>query len=485
MLILIAVISISIVFNLMCDNLKLHNEISNVPNIANNKYAYTYYNNDLQYLMNLNLKWILNDWWTSEKQEIYYDSTSYTSAKELNIFENYLVERNVKSFCNWRQMGKLYVITRNLGTNENSIRPIAHAAYCIAMALYFGYYDESVTGVSADDAKEMCIKLIVSSANVYEKNISTAWGKAWQSPLWAENLGIAAWLLWDDIEYTGQRLVSNMIINEANYVLNDWAIEYYRDKAGEIVYEGDTKGEEIAWAAKILALAECMYPENSNASAWREKLEYMLISATSTPEDIDSNEVIDGYVVSEILDGSNINSDGTVVNHGLYHIDYMTTIIEEMAETVLVFSLAGKEIPKAASFNLDLIFDALVNKDLGEISIELAGVHFYERDKSGIPTGEITMPGNNDWGGSWYASCYLADVVIDKLELDMDIDEDYKADVWECMHFCKVMEQILRFDSDGEIKGQFFDVGENDFVSGELFQMHNLVEAFALLSILG
>ena len=82
-------------------------------------------------------------------------------------------------------------------------------------------------------------------------------------------------------------------------------------------------------------------------------------------------------------------------------------------------------------------------------------------------------------GGYWYANCFLADVYADVMNLDGEIED--KASVWSKLHLEKVKEQINRQNEDGEITGQFFQEGENNFVSGELFQAHNLVEAYILL----
>ena len=89
------------------------------------------------------------------------------------------------------------------------------------------------------------------------------------------------------------------------------------------------------------------------------------------------------------------------------------------------------------------------------------------------------MPGEDDWGKPGYAIYYLCDVMADTFQLDTDIEGNYKAQVWKGLHFEKMREQIYR-ETDGEITGQFFQKGENFFVSGELFMMHNLAEAYVL-----
>jgi hypothetical protein len=69
--------------------------------------------------------------------------------------------------------------------------------------------------------------------------------------------------------------------------------------------------------------------------------------------------------------------------------------------------------------------------------------------------------------------------MADTMKLDAEIEETCKARVWKELHYEKMREQICR-ETDGEITGQFFQPGENSFVSGELLMMHNLAEAYVL-----
>ena len=438
-------------------------------------------NPELTELMNLNLRYILNDWWNSDKINVFDSGSSYYDHWGLTKEQEREIRRSSKSFRNWKKEDDLYICLPEIrGYDENSVRPISHAVYCIASALRLGYYDKDITGISEEDAKDMCIRLITSIARRHKTNDAEGWGDVWQSPLWAENIGLAAWLLWEDIPAGDRTCVINMIRHETSYVMDHYDIPYYRDKEGVIVSEGDTKGEEIAWHAKILALSRAMFPEDERCAEWEDKLFRMLAASAATPEDAISDDNVDGIVLGSFLEGSNINSDGTAVNHGRIHVDYMTTIYEEMAECIAVYKLAGLEVPEAAVFNLDLMYEALVNLDLGVFNSDMAGHHFYERDENGNPTEEVTMPEVNDWGMHWYANCYLADVTADTMGLDARIDEPYKASIWAELHLKKIKDMILRDNADGIITGRIFQEGENDFVSGDLFQMHNLVEAYII-----
>ena len=439
---------------------------------------------ELVEIMNLNLRYILNTWWPSEKDYVYAAATSMNSDQQLTEERRAAIRDSARAFADWRDVDEFPILYLSREQAENGIRPVSHAIYCIALALHYGYYDEEIAGVSGEDAEAMCIKLINSVVAEHRSNHpddqeDRYWGDSWQSPLWAENIGLGAWLLRDSMKPEDYAKAERMVLNEADRMAYDFEIPYYQDENGEIIYPGDTKGEEIAWSAKILALACAMFPDSEKLPDWSDKLERMLVSSTAMQEDLGSERIVDGRKVGDLINGSNVNEDGTVVNHDLVHIDYMATIYEEMGDTIVVYKIAGEPVPEAATFNLDKIYRGLIDVDLGKYDESRAGKNFYLRDENGQPTGEVTMPGKNDWGKPGYAIYYLCDVMTDRLDLDTDIEETCKAHVWEELHYEKMRDQVRR-ETDGRITGQFFQPGENSFVSGELFMMHNLAEAYVL-----
>lgn len=427
-------------------------------------------------VMNLNLRYLLDTWWNGEKPEALISQTGI-AMDVLNEEQISRIEESRYYFENWQKFDSLYLaIHSNRSYTENSIRPLSHVCAIVSAGILGDYYDEKIVGITKEDARQMTLKLISSAANAY---VNDEWGHTWQSALWAENIGFAAWLLWPDLPQADKDAVEYMIMSEAEYILNEYQIPYYRDKDGNEICIGDTKGEEIAWNTKILALAACLYPEHENKTLWEEKMAKMLIAATATPEDLSSCEIIDGVIPSDFLGGTNVHSDGTVINHGLYHIDYMTTIIEEMTQVTLIYQIAGKEVPQSASHNVALIYRALVEVDLGTYDSTKAGKHFYQRNEEGNVSPETDMPGVNDWGGHWYANYYLADVYALVLGLDEALPTELKAGRWASQHLAVISQMVQR-----NAEGYFFEEGENNFVSGEMFQMHNLVRAYMLLNLL-
>lgn len=428
-------------------------------------------------LLNQNIKYILTTWWPQEKKYALCTSSHMSKFKEPVEHQQKKIDRSTKTFQTWEGREYLYLaIPKKKERAQNAIRPIGHACYVLAPALKYGYYDEEITGVPKETAQKMLLLLIRSVAKAYKDD---RWGQTWQSALWAENIGFAAWLCREDLSAEDLELIDYMVLSEAEHVMENCPLDYYLNLDGTVKYKGDSKAEEIAWNSKILALAICMYPEDNRASEWELRLKQMLIASASMPQDLKNSEYVDDIIPKDFLEGTNVNSDGTVINHSRYHIDYMTTTIEEMSDSALLFMIARKEPLEASTYHVDRIYQALIENDLGEYDDEKKGLHYYQQDENGKPSWRTDTPEGNEWGGNWYGNFYLVDTYVDIMNLDKDIPKRFKAKVWRKLHFNHLEEMVAR-----NPEGNIFREDENYFVSGELFQMHNMTKAylFELLS---
>ena len=427
----------------------------------------------LTLILRENLDYILDRQWVTPSVYAYCTSSNYNNAVPLTMQQAKKVDRSLQSFQEWEDQPHLYIVNTDEGkSSEQAIRPWAHACFTMANAVRYG-----AAGDRAEETRQKACLLAASLAKAHYSNSLRGWGYSWQSAEWAENIGYAAWLLWDDLSEEDRYYVINMVTSEADRFV-DYKEPYYRDAEGRIISKGNTRAEENAWNSRILALASCMFPDADQHEKWESALIRLLLSSTAMPEDVGSERSVDGYILSEVLKGSNVDSDGTVVNHDRVHSDYMAVTMEGMLDTVLIYDLAGRDYPRAAISNFDQIYGALVNVDLGTFEEAKAGHHFYEREGDGV-SAKINMPGENDWGGRWYPMYYLIDSSADLLGYDTLCPDHLKGADWAEPHLLESF-KMNRRESLYKTVGQFFDRGENNVISGEMYQMQNVSKAAAL-----
>lgn len=353
------------------------------------------------------------------------------------------------------------------GNTEHYIRPVSHVAFSLAVALRFHVYDEAVTGVPASEAKAIAVRLIQSLAYRHKACIGEekGWGKQWQSAWWASQAAFAAWLLWDELDDETRSQVCSMTVYEADRFL-DYKIPYYKDKAGKVIYKGDSKSEENAWNSDMLVLASLMFPEHPNAPVWHRRAVELQLSAYASPSDIHSGKTVNGICLKDFLNGSNMEENGTVVNHGIVHVDYTVAFMQN-AINVLPYVLAGKQAMEVSLFNGDRIYNALNNQ-------QFDGHTMYVRGKNGEATHEIYFPEGNDWGTSKQVNCWLMDVIAHCFGLDKGMKPS--AADW-----MKVREdEMLRMQGRNS-NGTYYQGKEDLFPSREEFLLAEIAFGYLFL----
>ena len=205
-----------------------------------------------------------------------------------------------------------------------------------------------------------------------------------------------------------------MLVHEADRFI-DYKVPYYQDKTGHIITPGDTKAEENAWNSNILTIACDMLPEHPHFQRWWEKNRELQISAYARPSDLKSGKTVDGVVLSKILQGSNMNEDGTVVNHNRIHPDYMVAFMHN-ATNVLLDRLAHRPILESSIHNGNIIYQALTSHPFG-----MQQRTIYCRDENGNATSRMYFPEGNDWGTGRQANYWLMDVLAHEFRFDRGI----------------------------------------------------------------
>ncbi|WP_102264409.1 cell wall-binding repeat-containing protein [Mesobacillus jeotgali] len=321
------------------------------------------------------------------------------------------------------------------GVLEHEIRHPSAMSLGMATSLAFGLYDPEVTGVAKEEAVKKTVKLVSSLSYRHKANSPGGWGSHWQSAHWANFSGLAGWLIWDKLSAAEREYVRKMVEYEANRLIL-YQVPYWKDPAGNTVYKGDTKAEENAWNSQILQLATAMMPNHSNWKLWMSKNLELMISSAAMPSDLKNETVVNGKSIKNWISGTNINQDGTVINHGFIHPDYMEFIAFNNT-SALHYTLAGMPTPEAAFFNSDIVYKSLVDVPFDSQDYLPPGGTIYREGSS-----DIYYPEGNDWGNDRRMQFATLDIFAN--EFGFDGLASRKGDYWEPLHAQKVLDMQNR-----------------------------------------
>lgn len=302
----------------------------------------------------------------------------------------------------------IYVVTppKEPRRHEHTFRAPCTIAYTLAVVLKTGSFDAEAVGVSRDECLLRTRHMLKGLALVHKSNSgATGWGDHWQSALWAALLTHGGWMLWDDLDDEAQRLLLAVVKHEADrFIAPDYRVPYWADRE-KIITPRDTKAEENAWNSMILHVAAAMLPDHPHNCAWRQVASELMVSAYARRSDMDDNKtVLDGKPLNEWLRGYNVRDDGAVMNHGILHPDYATSVTSN-TRAFLTQSLAGKPVPETADFNAAFIYRTLVAHDWPAPPYQSPGGTIYLPGKA-----EIYYPNGTDWSQLNLGDYYLTDV---------------------------------------------------------------------------
>ncbi|MGW6865357.1 hypothetical protein [Streptomyces sp. NPDC054901] len=363
-----------------------------------------------------------------------YPATDPAGARTKQILQNsarYLIgPKYASTYTAYAADGYL-----NLGgTNEAAIRYPAMTALTTATALKLNVYDpQNLSAANATIREINLIRTIAARHKANNTNSATAWGYGWQTALWTYYDGLAAWLMWDQLSESDRTKVTAMIVAEANRLTtgNDvYAVGtsghqlYMTRRDGSVVTPGDSKAEEDNWNAALLGLAAGMMPEHQDAAAWTTRNNQLLLAAAARPADLTLNTPINGIVPATWLKGTNINDDGTLVNHSIVHPLYMLGFDQSLHQG-MTYGLAGECAPVVAKHNVDVVYDALVDKGFTKADGSTATI--YQQGSAAI-----YYPQGNDWGTQFPAYFGAFDLVVSLY--GQDNLASTPASTWEALH---------------------------------------------------
>ncbi|MEG1616806.1 MAG: hypothetical protein RR202_05765 [Bacteroidales bacterium] len=240
------------------------------------------------------------------------------------------------------------------GKEEENIRPNVTAVAGFAFLYTYGDYNPLIVGIERNELKEQFIipmmrcmirKHIMGRIRLTDRS---RWGGQFQSAHWAYILGRGAYWMWNDLPKDICEGILRIVSYEADIVLS---------KMPPMQLEFDTKCEENAWNAQILAIAPLLMPLDTRCELWREAQKKWVVSAYIRPIDLLSDKNIDGVNLSSFNE-ANLFDDYTLENHGIVHPDYMSSFILS-AQIALDYKMRGVEIPDFLKFGIQGLYDNL------------------------------------------------------------------------------------------------------------------------------
>ena len=109
----------------------------------------------------------------------------------------------------------------------------------------------------------------------------------WESSLWAMSVAYSAFFQWDDLTAKQREYIRNLLVAECQYELQ---------RTIPTGYIGDTKAEENGWEADVLAVTLGLFPDDSLAHTWFDRMRLFAINSYSHRNDANDESVIDpGY----------------------------------------------------------------------------------------------------------------------------------------------------------------------------------------------
>ncbi len=205
-------------------------------------------------------------------------------------------------------------------------------------------------------------------------------------------MGIAAWILWDELDQETRGRVAKVIIHEADRV------SCIKPPGNRVE---DTKAEENAFNSVILSLAANMFGGHPRAERWREKANVYLMNVHSVAVDVEDNTLVDGRPVKEWVVTENCRPDFLIENHGEVSSGYLVWSTHLRLQSALNYIMTGNAVPEAATFHLDKVYENLLKSGAtGDKNEALFYVLFGNADARRIEEKYVKnkmIPGQDDF----------------------------------------------------------------------------------------
>ena len=222
-------------------------------------------------------------------------------------------------------------------------------------------------------------KLMTCADGKYWGSVSEK-DNVWESSLWAMSVAYSAFFQWEELTTKQREYIKKLLVAECQYELQ---------RTVPTGFKGDTKAEENGWEADVLAVTLGLFPDDSLAPMWFDRMRLFAINSYSHRNDAKDESIIDpGYDLKRVKDlhiAPNLYDDYTLQNHSYFHTSYQNVVMQELGEAALaleLFQAGGKKKhvwkTNALMHNCEVVHDRVLSW--------LA-----------LADGELAMPNGNDW----------------------------------------------------------------------------------------
>lgn len=263
--------------------------------------------------------------------------------------------------------------------NEEVIRSMAQELAGYAVLYKHEAFDADLAGVSRGhllDRLNRCLRWIAAHHLTGDLRAAPLewngqWGDDWESSLWAAQYGMAAHTVWDALDADVRAGALRVMAFEGDRFL------------GVDPPDGrwlDTKAEENAWDAMLIAWAYAMQPDHPHAAAWLDRGKAFALNTFTTDRDRVDTGLIDDRAVRDWVCTQTAHPDLTVENHGSFHPDYLACG-SLLLEGRLAFLKTGLAPPPHYLYHVREVWEVLKR--------------FY------LANGFMSYPSGQDWGYQW------------------------------------------------------------------------------------
>ena len=285
------------------------------------------------------------------------DSENELSRRYLNILQNW-IPVGVRSFERWPdrpECGHFFGGVHWYGLET------ALPAVTLAAAASSPEYDASVTGVSADELRRMCVQGLRYLCFTHDTgpedcvrpsrglgaavNCATKWGERGAGFFPESQCGgaIAAML-------TAAALLREQMDDETWAMLGRVVEDYMRrfqDLPPRSGVYNDTQTEENSWTARGLLCGPLLLAGHPRATAWEEHAKRWMFCVATRPEDsLDYRELADGRTVRDLCRKTYTTlPDGLAENHGFVHPSYLGSGVAGTGLIAILYRLFRRSPP--------------------------------------------------------------------------------------------------------------------------------------------